>query len=231
MALSVVFLRSRYSWNQYVGASVVMAGVLCSLGPDIRAGQLTGSFGWALIFLLASIPAALNTIYQEYAFRERSVLMDIGYLMAWSNLGQWISLLLMAPFDAIDGFGTSPGSLANIWTHYKDGFLCVFTGDQSAEQTAMLAECDAGTWQIFMLFVLFYVSANFANAANVKYGNATFSILISIASTVLADFAFSQTWLMGDAAKPLTVYNYVRRYNYTDHTLGAGFRSNSVLLV
>lgn len=101
MALSVVFLRSRYAWSQYLGATVVMAGVMCSLGPEFRqaassdhsdaSGMFSGSFGWSLIFLLASIPAALNTIYQEYAFREQS--MDIGYLMAWSNLGGQCSLL------------------------------------------------------------------------------------------------------------------------------------------
>lgn len=142
-------------------------------------------------------------------------------------IGQWISLILMAPFDAIKGFGTV-GSVNEIWAQYRAGLQCFFQGTNTLSEDT--ADCQ-DMWQLFMLFVMFYVTANFANAANVKYGNATFSILISIASTVLADFAFSQTyaatyassihissfsrvlmscvsWLMGSDAKALTPYNY-----------------------
>ncbi len=91
--------------------------------------------------------------------------MDIGYLMAWSNLGQWLSLLAMAPFDAIEGFGTS-SSMQAVWSNYKAGVYCLFQG-QDQNGAAGDSECE-GLWQVFLLFVLFYVSANFANAANVK---------------------------------------------------------------
>lgn len=129
--------------------------------------------------------------------------MDIGYLMAWSNLAQWLWLLVLAPLNLIPTFGTVT-TVPDLIKQYLDSMKC-FLG---TETSGITEHCDEA-WYLFSIFVFFYCVANFAMAALVKYGNATFSILTSISSSIIAVVAFSLHFVMGQDTQQVTVYDWV----------------------
>lgn len=207
MITSIIFLRSKYKLNQYLGALLVVVGIVVSLIPDFgNKENLLPNEGifWIVIFIIGSIPGAFYNVYEEFAFRAQE--MDIGYLMAWSNLGQWISLWLIAPFNLIPKFSPNGHTFHDLMIQYQDGLKCFVGIDTGTTGSTQDDPCD-GMWIIFLLFCTGYVLNNFCSAALVKYGNATFSILISISSSILANFAFSARFIMGQFAVPVSWYD------------------------
>eukprot|EP01104_Vermistella_antarctica_P016157 TRINITY_DN5460_c0_g1_i2.p1 TRINITY_DN5460_c0_g1~~TRINITY_DN5460_c0_g1_i2.p1 ORF type:complete len:407 (-),score=69.89 TRINITY_DN5460_c0_g1_i2:119-1339(-) len=205
MIACLIFLGTRYKWNHYVGVTIVCIGVQVAvvgsyLWPE-EGSQAAFSLLWVGIYFLGNIPSALSTVYQEFVFRSQR--MDLSYLMLWSNIFQWISLIILAPMNLIPNFGNA-SSVSDIWTQYYAGFQCLLghsTDDNPDEQCDDLMFYFAG-------FVLGYVVSNFASAALVKYGNSLFSILVTIASTIIANLAFSFKWLFGPYIEPANPFDW-----------------------
>ena len=140
LSLSVCILRSSFSKMMYMGAFIILCGVGLELSPSfvtstsppspallLSSGSGSGSGGsggwWAVVFALGQLPAALCSIYQERAFTQ-GVRINVVYMMAWSSLAQFLSLVLAAPLDFVPGFGNS-ASIAQFVESMKNATLCV----------------------------------------------------------------------------------------------------------
>jgi len=70
--------------------------------------------------------------------------------------------------------------------------------------------CDCTNAGFYLaLFVIGYVLSSFFQLGVVKYGNATFSFIVSTIVTPLSEFAFAWPLLMGNSVEQLTWNNYV----------------------
>jgi hypothetical protein len=68
MLASVVLLKTGYKWTHYLGAVLVVSGIMVRLIPTLSAGEkepliLPGI--WIPIYLLSLLPAALSNVYKE----------------------------------------------------------------------------------------------------------------------------------------------------------------------
>jgi drug/metabolite transporter (DMT)-like permease len=81
MAMSIIFLKTKYLKTQYAGALVIMAGVAVVIVPTIvNGGSSDNSVVFNLIFLLSTLPQAFSSIYKELAFGD--IDLDVNYLVS-----------------------------------------------------------------------------------------------------------------------------------------------------
>jgi len=81
MAMSIIFLKTKYLKTQYAGALVIMAGVAVVIVPTIvGGGSSDNSVVFNLIFLLSTLPQAFSSIYKELAFGD--IDLDVNYLVS-----------------------------------------------------------------------------------------------------------------------------------------------------
>ena len=69
MALSIVFLKTKYLVSQYVGAAIVIAGLAAALVPSLvrgdSGGDSTSTAIWAAVLIASCVPMVLSSIYKE----------------------------------------------------------------------------------------------------------------------------------------------------------------------
>jgi drug/metabolite transporter (DMT)-like permease len=81
MAMSIIFLKTKYLKTQYAVALVIMAGVAVVIVPTIvGGGSSDNSVVFNLIFLLSTLPQAFSSIYKELAFGD--IDLDVNYLVS-----------------------------------------------------------------------------------------------------------------------------------------------------
>jgi len=64
-------------------------------------------------------------------------------------------------------------------------------------------------WIYILAFTVAYVATNFTQLGVVKYGNATFSFIVSTLVTPVAEFVFAWRLIMGSQVESLSMYNYI----------------------
>jgi len=64
-------------------------------------------------------------------------------------------------------------------------------------------------WIYLLAFTIAYVATNFTQLGVVKYGNATFSFIVSTLVTPVAEFVFAWKLIMGSQVESLSMYNYI----------------------
>ena len=153
MVASVLILRTKYAWGQYLGALIIIGGIVVDVIPaffDPSSELAADSPFWLLVFVSSTIPFALSYTYKEIIFK--GVEMNLFYLMAHDTNFQFLFNLMFTPVDAIPKFGSSE-SLADVYKDLYYGFLCFFG------QNSLPGDDCAGTW--FLLIE--YVSYSYCN--------------------------------------------------------------------
>jgi drug/metabolite transporter (DMT)-like permease len=135
MFFSAIFLRTKYSSNQYLGAGIILAGIGVVLLPKyfpsllghddsgMPAAPDNNSAFFNLLFLSSLIPLALSSIYKEFAFGEADI--DVNYLQVRSpTLTSSIEYVLfdlisvrMTASHLIDSDMVDPPMID--WTHHS----------------------------------------------------------------------------------------------------------------
>jgi len=198
LSLSVCILRASFSKLMYFGAFVIMCGVGLELSPTFispktflggNVGGASGNGWWSVVFALGQVPAALCSIYQEQAF-TKGVRINVVYMMAWSSLAQFISLLIAVPLNFIPGFGNSGGSVAGFMDNMYNATLCV--GNRLPQHE----ECSrAGL--LLSLCIVSMLLTNVFQALLVKHSSASLSVLVLTLITPTSTFCFTLPFLMG----------------------------------
>lgn len=70
-------LKTFYKVPQYIGAVIILSGLVVSALPAFMGGSGGGPVQWDLVFFLATIPTALSAVYKQIAFE--SVDLDVWY--------------------------------------------------------------------------------------------------------------------------------------------------------
>ncbi|KNC52192.1 uncharacterized protein AMSG_01018 [Thecamonas trahens ATCC 50062] len=211
--LSLWLLRTKYAPGQYASAVVIVAGIIVSLVPSLKAdggddsvpGSASSRLMWSLAFLLGALPASLASIYQERMFAHARV--HLLALMFHSSVAQFVSLAFALPLVFIPSFGTvSPAAFG---PHMAAAFGCLIGNDPPA-QLGYNDQVQCSKAGILILAVVgFMLTANFASAATTKYASASFMIFVSTVVTPVSSFAFTFSFIMGSHAESLSIFAYI----------------------
>jgi len=126
MFFSTIFLRTKYKRLQIFGALVIVCGAIVSIGPAMlnEGESASKQFRWyaCLIYFLSNVPMAMSSVYKELAFRNEKI--DVLYLTQWVSIFQLLIGFLLAPLQALPGFGTPGTGFPNVPYQLKEGVWC-----------------------------------------------------------------------------------------------------------
>lgn len=96
-----------YSASEYVGAAVVILGILATLLPDAVAqggdAEFAAALPWMLVYVTHCVPNALIFVYQERVLKEAGAIDDV-YFNAKTQLPTLVvTLALLVPGAILDG--------------------------------------------------------------------------------------------------------------------------------
>lgn len=189
----------RYKILHYLGASIIMAGIVVALFPQFQHSSHGNTpFGIA-VFIASAIPTALSGVYKEIAFKGVSD-MNVFYLNAWVALFQWIVGLLYLPITAIPGFGgiSFQDMPSNVW----DGTKCMFAGINSLSgDNCTYAGAMMGGYVVANIFY------NIILLMLIKYGSAALLYLASAVILPAANISFTFRFIMASKTTKLTPYD------------------------
>jgi len=218
-------LKSFYSAAQYVGALIIMSGLVVSVWPDVvtgGAGQASGD----IVFFCSTIPIAVSAVYKEIAFKSVSD-MDVWYLNGYVAVPQFVLGLLYAPLAAYMTKLPLHDIPSNLWNGLQCwllgrnfitrdyGWDCSEEVDCGGDDTPMCCDsCDGRYPRVSALPALWGVLAYmFANICYniflvlvIKHGSAALMYATSTLVLPLGSVAFTIHALMGLHAKDFTPY-------------------------
>ena len=125
MMFSRILTNTQFKKHNYVGASVIVLGLLTVLLPEVLTEKTESSNSfkiiiWSIVLIVSRIPSVLSSVYKEVALQSSSV--DPMYLNMWiANFQIIISLFLLIPSSYITG--SMPSKIPLV---LKQGFLCSF---------------------------------------------------------------------------------------------------------
>lgn len=197
-------LNVRYRWGHYLGAFVIIAGIVVALlhaflGSNGAAGNTV--FG-IIVFFLSATPTAFSGVYKEIAFKGAD--LDIYYVNAWVCVFQFLVGLLFLPITAIPGFGglTFPEIPGNL----EDGARCLFTGHNSITTGKNVDDCE-WAWTMTLGYIIANIAYNIVILLMLKYGSAALLYVASAVVLPLANIAFTLDFIMGKEATTLSPYD------------------------
>lgn len=219
LILSCIYLKSRFSWAQYLGAfiatvAIAFAGVFNSMleSPGDNPGphhndtslpnhsDLAGESGesstllskiiWTLIFGLGQVPLAFSAIYQEKTFRKTQV--NVFYMLQWASISQFVTLVIALPSNFIPWFGgMDPESLLH---SMESAVMCV--GMHNSSSFPLQPGCSSASLDL-CLCVSFMLLSTLLQTMMVKYSSAALSAMAITLVTPVSAFAFTLSFLLG----------------------------------
>lgn len=158
--------------NQTIGAGVVGLGVFASLIPlivSIAQGNdifKLSNLLWSIVFMSGNFMSVLMNVYEDHILKKYNTNLVTTQLLAWTNLYQFIWLILLFELDIIPNFGSSsnPGEWSD---NLKYGFQCMFH------------DC---TYTFFygLSFIAMYILTYATCAYILKHMTANYNIIINV---------------------------------------------------
>jgi len=210
MAISKLFLKAKYQMQHYLGAFIVIAGLIVVLLPTFLHGQSGNSNGetnfqiamWCLIMILSCIPMTLSSVYKEKALGELEI--DVIYLNGWVAIYQFlvtISLVVPGAYASDLTWRDIPDSITNGFKCYI-GINSITVGDHPDDCTYA---------PLFVnLYLFFNVVYNVLIIMILKYGSANLLWLAMTIMVPLGNFAFTLNFVPGhQPLKPTDIVGLV----------------------
>lgn len=219
LILSVVYLKRRFNWAQYLGAfiataAIAFAGVFESIlahagdksgpqqnetvlpnpsdlaGESAESSSLLSTVMWTIIFGVGQVPLAFSAIYQEKTFRNAQV--NVFYMLLWASMTQFVTLIIAVPFNFIPWFGgMDPASLLH---SMESAAMCV--GNHNSSSLPIQAGCSSAVLDL-CLCVSFMLLSLLTQAVMVKYSSAALTAMAITLVTPASAFAFTLPFLLG----------------------------------
>lgn len=210
MLISRISLNARYTTSQYIGAGIVLSGIVVVLMPTFLSSTTSSSSSsgssseilWLVILVISCVPMTLSSVYKEKALGEVDI--DIMYLNGWVAVFQTlIAIPLCFPSASLTGlsFAEIPGNLYG-------GFLCSF-GINSitvANEKFQIDNC-ASAPLFVSTYLGFNIVYNILIIVILKYGSANILWMASTVIVPLSNVAFSLKITPGN--KPLNQMDIV----------------------
>lgn len=204
MLISKYLLKAKYTGFQYVGALVVVGGIICVLSPTI-SGQ--GSVLWACMMIASTVPMALSSVYKERALGETE--LDPVYLNGWIAAFQFAFCLA---FAAPAAYASSPPvPIDQLPRNLYEGLLCYIGVNSQTCPPGSPSDCqpdDCARAPVFVnTYLLFNQVYNLLIILIIKYGSSNLLYLALTLMVPLGNCAFTLDFVPGH--KPLQVTDIV----------------------
>ena len=208
MIVSSLTLNSKYTAAQYIGATIVMTGIVVVLVPNFMGTSAVDSTGasvdntsqliWISVLVLSCIPMCLSSVYKEKALGETEI--DCTYLNGWVAVFQFlVAIPLCIPSAQVQGM-----PISNIIPNMYGGVRCWFGINTITEEynpyNQPLDNCAAAPFFV-TTYLFFNVVYNFLIVVILKYGSANILYLASTVIVPLSNVAFSLKFMPG--SKPM----------------------------
>lgn len=198
MVISKYLLRAKYTGFQYLGAVIVVGGIMTVLAPTLT-GQ--GSILWACMMIASTIPMALSSVYKERALGETE--LDPIYLNGWIALFQFAFCLA---FAAPAAYASSPPvTIDQLPRNLYEGMLCYVGINSQTCAPGSSPDCqpdDCARAPVFVnTYLLFNQCYNLLIILIIKYGSANLLYLALTLMVPLGNCAFTLDFVPGH--KPL----------------------------
>jgi drug/metabolite transporter (DMT)-like permease len=220
MVISRYALQATYTKAQYLGASVVLMGIVVVLIPNFFATadpsaeissiptapvpDATTQLIWLLVLIVSCVPMCLSSVYKEKALGETEI--DIVYLNGWVAVFQFlIALPLCLPTAQIQNL-----PIAEIWPNMVDGMKCWLGINSITEDNNPhnLPLDDCSSAPLFVTVYLFFnVVFNFLIVVILKLGSANIMFMASTVIVPLSNVAFSLDFMPGH--QPLRFWDII----------------------
>jgi drug/metabolite transporter (DMT)-like permease len=201
MFLSYVFLKARYKWLQYIGATTIITGVVVVILPTVinkSSDDTSDSPLFNLLFLLSTLPQAMSGVYKEIAFNDADI--DVNYLQAWVAISQLFIGFALIPLTTFKFLGANAMPWGSLLSAISNGAICLAgynsvvpeSSTCSFEANAALP-CDdcAGAWIPLCLYLFFNCFYNVFIVLVIKYGSAALMYIVMTLRLPLIQIAFS----------------------------------------
>lgn len=212
MAISSIFLQSQYTAAQYIGASVVLCGIVVVLIPTLSETPSASSTEpsnpyellWILVLIVSCVPMCLSSVYKEKALGE--VEIDVTYLNGWVSLFQF---LIAIPLCFPSAYVISV-PMDEIIPNMYNGMLCwIGINTVTAENAAagqVIDDCTYGPFYV-NTYLFFNVVYNFLIVVVLKHGSANILWMASTVIVPVSNIVFSFKSMPG--SKPLTFWDFL----------------------
>jgi hypothetical protein len=217
MVISKLILKVKYAIHNYVGASIVVVGLIVVLVPSFVnpassssacGGDSSGGGGpsqaliaiWCAVLIASCIPMTLSSVYKEKALGE--VEIDVVYMNGWIAIYQFLVSVALAVPSAYAS-NLTPQELPK---NMMDGAKC-YVGINSilvAEGSTCPDDCQMAPLYV-TLYLFFNVLYNILIIMILKYGSSNILWLAMTIIVPMANFSFALPFM--PSPQPLTVWN------------------------
>jgi uncharacterized membrane protein len=210
MIVSSITMNSKYTMSQYVGAAIVMSGIVVVLIPNFsQPADTSGASGstqllWIGVMILSCVPMCLSSVYKEKALGEMEI--DCTYLNGWVAVFQFvIAIPLCLPSAQVQGM-----PISNIMPNMYGGMRCWMGVNTITEDynpyNQPLDNCASAPFYV-TTYLFFNVVYNFLIVIILKYGSANILYLASTVIVPLSNVVFSLKFIPG--SKPMGLMDLV----------------------
>lgn len=182
LALSVILLGRRYTWNRLVGCLLVAAGVVCAVSSGTGDDHMLSGLGlfWPAVMIISNSFQAGASILKESVFvdaktRLKGKMLDIFVVNSFGSGFQALFVLLFLPI--LSNLKGIPFS--QLPAYFKSGAGCLMNigGDISGCEGAPLLP---------LLYVITNIGFNISALNLVKTSSAVVSSLVVMASVPIS---------------------------------------------
>jgi len=202
MVISKFLLRVKYNLQHYLGAAIVIVGLVVVLVPQFLHPQPNAHHEstakiavWCGVMILSCVPMTLSSLYKEKALGELEI--DVVYLNGWVAVYQFLTNIPMVIPSAL-AIGLS---IHDIPSNFIDGAKC-YIGISTLSSDA------CGDAPLFVnLYVAFNVLYNIFIIMILKYGSSNLLWLAMTLMVPLGNCAFALKFVPGHM--PMTFYDII----------------------
>ncbi|RUS35024.1 hypothetical protein BC938DRAFT_476762 [Jimgerdemannia flammicorona] len=95
MILSIIFLKLRYHWSQYVGAAVCLAGLALLVTSDVIRDSSTLSVKGDLFCIAGATLYGVSNVMEEYFVRQHPLYEVVGMIGFFGTIINFIQLMIL----------------------------------------------------------------------------------------------------------------------------------------
>lgn len=207
MLISKIALQAQYTFSQYLGAAVVLLGIVVVLIPTFLtppnqtdAGSSPYELLWIFVLVISCVPMCLSSVYKEKALGEMEI--DVVYLNGWVAIFQFLfAIPLCIPSAQVINVPID-GILPNMY----GGALCWMGIDTIKDASPGMQPDDCSSAPLFVsLYLVFNIIYNLLIVVILKHGSANILWMASTVIVPLSNVAFSLDFMPGH--KPLTQFD------------------------
>jgi drug/metabolite transporter (DMT)-like permease len=190
MIISYIFLKTRYKPTQYLGALIVLVGLVIVLLPTFMHPGSNKSaknpVAWAIVLMLSCVPMCLSSVYKEKALGDVDI--DPVYMNGWVAVYQFLfSIPLLLP-SAVASNVSIQDLPDNLW----NGMRCLAKYDTQmvAADGLTVDNCHWGPAYVG-IYIMFNVGYNILIILILKYGSSNVLWLAMTVMVPLTNFSFT----------------------------------------